>query len=65
MIRRSTLHLRLRTSLPWTADEDEKVRYIARTGVIADAWPAILPGRVFGEIVDRRLELGLKTAPPL
>lgn len=50
---------------PWTEEEDETLREITALGLVSDAWPSALPGRRFGEIAERRLDLGLKSPPLL
>lgn len=50
---------------PWTAAEDEKLAEICAIGLAADHWHLALPGRRFGDIATRRLDLGLKMAPLL
>lgn len=45
------------TPQPFTEAEDEKLIEITRIGLTPFAWPAALPERTFGEIVDRRLTL--------
>ncbi len=42
---------------PWTEAEDEKVVEIAQTGLSSDHWHLALPGRTFGQIAERRLQL--------
>jgi hypothetical protein len=46
----------------WTAAEDEKLREICAIGLASDHWHLALPGRTFGEIAERRLDLGLRSA---
>jgi hypothetical protein len=53
------------TPLPWTPEEDAKLEDMTRLGVVSEAWPVQLPNRRFYEIVERRLELGLRCAPLL
>jgi hypothetical protein len=52
-------------SEPWTPEEDQKLRDMMAVGLISDAWASALPGRRFGEICERRLDLGIKPAPLL
>lgn len=47
---------------PWTAAEDALLRQMVADGLSCDGWAAMLPGRSFGEIAERRLDLGLKPA---
>ena len=50
---------------PWTAAEDEKLAEICSIGLASGHWHLALPGRRFGDIATRRLDLGLKMAPLL
>ena len=51
--------------MPWTAAEDAKLADMTALGVTSDAWPVQLPHRTFGEVAERRLDLGLVSAPLL
>lgn len=47
----------------WTPEEDECLREAVRIGLCSDAWGAAFPGRTFGEIAERRLDLRISPAP--
>lgn len=47
---------------PWTAEEDAVLAEMVRVGVSSDFWTSLLPGRTFGEMAARRLDLGLPRA---
>jgi hypothetical protein len=42
---------------PWTPAEDDKIVEVTRIGLASDLWHHALPGRTFGEIAERRLQL--------
>lgn len=44
---------------PWSEEEDARLADMVALGVTSDAWPVQLPGRTFGEVAERRLDLGL------
>jgi len=50
---------------PWSPEEDEALAEICSIGLASDFWRLALPDRRFGDIVDRRRDLGLKMAPLL
>jgi hypothetical protein len=52
-------------ALPWTPSEDAVLTEISAIGLANDFWPLALPNRRFGEIAERRVELGVKLAAPL
>lgn len=42
---------------PFTAQEDAELAQMVRCGLSCDYYRSHLPGRTFGEILDRRLQL--------
>ncbi len=50
---------------PWTPEEDATLAEIMTIGLANDFWPLALPNRRFGDIAERRIELGVKLAAPL
>lgn len=48
-------------SRPWTPEEDERLAAMLRTGLASEFWHLEFPDRRFGELTDRRLDLGLPT----
>jgi len=49
-------------SRPWTPEEDAKLREINEIGLSVDWWDLAIPDRGVHEMIDRRLELGIKPA---
>lgn len=49
-------------SVPWTPEEDEKLREVNDIGLRVEYWQLALPERRESEMLNRRYELGLK--PP-
>lgn len=49
-------------SLPWTPEEDDKLREVNDIGLRVEYWQLALPHRRESEMLDRRYELGL--TPP-
>ena len=60
MRRRRRLHTG--PSEPWTEAEDAKLRDMIELGLSDDFWTVGLPSRTLREMLDRRLELGIKPA---
>lgn len=50
---------------PWTPEEDATLVEIMTIGLANDFWSLALPDRRFGDIAERRIELGVKLAAPL
>lgn len=46
-----------RRTRPFTPQEDQELCQMVRCGLSAEFYKDNLPGRAFGEIVDRRLDL--------
>ena len=51
--------------VPFTDDEDAKLRDMIGCGLASDFWKDALPGRSFGEIADRAFTLAIPRAPLL
>lgn len=49
-------------SNPWTPEEDAKLREVNEIGLRTEYWQLALPHRLEREMLDRRLELGIKPA---
>ena len=47
---------------PWTLEEDEKLREVNEIGLCCEYWHFALPERGVHEMLDRRMELGIKPA---
>ncbi|WP_225205073.1 hypothetical protein [Novosphingobium huizhouense] len=44
-------------AVPFTPQEDEALCQMVRVGLSCDYWQAQLPGRTFGELLERRMDL--------
>lgn len=53
---------RAQPSRPWTDAEDAKLREISEIGLSSCWWNLALPDRGIHEMLDRRMELGIKPA---
>lgn len=58
-----------RAPAPWTHSELEELKAMSACGLACEFWNVALPGRGFGDIANKRLELReageLILAPPL
>lgn len=49
-------------SRPWSPEEGAQLAEVNAIGLRVEYWPLALPDRKLGEMLNRRLELGLKPA---
>ena len=49
-------------AMPFTLDEDRRLREIVSLGVSVEFWETSFAGRSLSELMERRLDLGIRSA---